>query len=263
MHLQAVSRAKAQENAAARRSSAADDEAAAAEDEGGRRAYECVGGGRRRDCWHKGGRDPARDRRCDEEVPAGASGSCEGPRRRAEPQARNWCAASTCDHPPFTCADECARAAHYAWLGWRQRATARPTARARRTASRAGRTWADASDYCECGGGRRVRAARRQALDDDGRRDTIRCADECARGEATEVLGLAAGARVQDLERGIPAAEPELHPDKLRRSWARRGGGGRAAVCRGARARTTWCRIPTRACSTRWGTRRSRRRSST
>ena len=54
--------------------------------------------------------------------------------------------------------------------------------------------------------------------DDDGRRDTIRCADECARGESPfEVLGLAAGARDRDLKQAFRRLSLKLHPDKLRR----------------------------------------------
>ena len=215
---EAVSRAKAQEKAAAKAAKAADEEAAAAEAaKAGAEAYECVGWRQTRDCSHKGGRDPARDRRCDEEVPAGASGSCEcrGARSRKQKMVR----ASTCDHPPFTCADECARAAHYACHGWRQtgNCSADGPREEDKDLSCGQNVAADASGYCECGGGRRV--ARPDGCgDDDGRRDTIRCADECARGESPfEVLGLAAGARDRDLKQAFRRLSLKLHPDKLRR----------------------------------------------
>ena len=131
---------------------------------------------------------------CSATIAPGASGACEC-RGLTDRQLRSV-RRSTCDHTPFTCEDECQRAAHYACVAWRatQGCTADgprlPTADQPCDAEPPEQT----AGYCECGGGRRVPRPPRCGGDAVTPGASSSCDDECARGESLyEVLGLAEG----------------------------------------------------------------------
>ena len=181
--------------------------------------FGCVGWRQTSGCSAAGRREPGGDKACDAAVPPGASGYCEC---RGLKDGAAWrVRLSSCDHPPFTCADECARAAHYACVAWRQTAGCSADGDREPAADRtcAERVAESASGYCECGGGRRV--PRPPGCGGGGGGGgggaSFRCEDECSRGEDLyEMLGLSEGATEAALKRAFRQMSLRLHPDKQR-----------------------------------------------
>ena len=182
-------------------------------------AYSCVGWRQTHGCDPDGRRDHKLELACSAPVPSGASGYCvcTGATDGAIKRVR----LSTCDHPEFTCAAECARASHYDCDGWRQ--TGNCTADGPREDSRDLAcnvvVPAGVSGFCECGGGaRRVpRPSGCSAEDLGGVEGT--CGAVCARGESLyEMLGIAEGKDASDgaIKQAFRRLSLKLHPDKQR-----------------------------------------------
>ena len=183
-------------------------------------------------CDANGRRDRKGDKGCDETVPSGASGFCEcagmvdGTTRRVR--------LSSCDHMPFTCQAECARAIHYDCDGWRQ--TGNCTADGPREEDR-DKTCEESvpggvSGYCECAGGAR-RVARPPGCKVDEPAET--CFSVCARGESLyQMLGVHDGAPESLVKKEFRKISLKLHPDKQRTAESKQNAAARFAEVRAA-----------------------------
>ena len=134
-------------------------------------AATCVGWRQTGGCTPEGPRESDADRRCGDEVPAGASGYCEcAGGARAAP--------SDCQHEAFTCADMCAAAAAGAagaGAGWKQTGGCVPSGPREDGADLAcdAAVPAGASGYCQCADGRKAK----ESTCDHG---SFKCGEACA-----------------------------------------------------------------------------------
>ena len=197
-------------------------------------SYRCLGWRQTSGCDPNGRSDKAHDQDCRAVVPSGASGfcECEGTADGRRVRVR----LSECDHPTFSCQEECHRASHYFCLGWRQ--TGNCTADGPREESLdlpCGATVpAGVSGYCECGTGATTRRVPRPpgcSKDDESER----CEDVCKRGEGLyALLGLAEGASESSIKQAFRRLSLKLHPDKQRSAEAREQVAARFAEVRDA-----------------------------
>lgn len=175
---------------------------------------QCVGWRNTAQCNPTAARDPGGDRGCSDNVPPGASGFCEcmSSRLGRTFQARR----STCDHPEFSCARECARADHYACVGWRQTAGCSADGEREEQNDKPCNfdVPAGVSGYCECGGGRRVPRAPGCNRDEG----SARCDDVCGRGETLyEVMGVDEAVSERDLKQARGRRVTAVRPPRFDR----------------------------------------------
>jgi len=226
--------------------------------------YSCLGWRQTHGCDPDGLRDEHADRACSDMVPAGASGYCEcagaldGRRRRVR--------LSGCDHAPFECESECARAAHYDCDGWHQTGNCSSDGPREPELDRDcdAEVSASVSGYCSChGGARRVARPAGCASDWALIPSDLRCRFVCARGEGLyevgpcafpvlnlcvtlsglphcmQVLGLPeeggdGGVSEQAIKQSFRRLSLKLHPDKQRTAEQREFAARRFAEVRAA-----------------------------
>ena len=176
------------------------------------------------------------DRTCDEVVESGASGFCECRHPDRPVRVRKV----SCQHRSFTCRDACRDWQRHECVGWRQ--TGGCSADGPREPGLD--SWCgavvdgDASGYCECGGGRRIKKAGCIGKDSPDF-EPFTCAAECEREEDLyETLDVPQTATRQDIKRAFRRLSLKLHPDKQQHRGRRRRGNSAAAAAAAAAGAT-------------------------
>lgn len=160
-------------------------------------------------CRSDGPREKDGDKPCSQEIATGASGYCECANKR---KAR----ASTCDHRPFRCVDECRVLARYTCVAWRQTGNCDPAGEREPQADRPCNAVIDPgfSGHCECGGGRTIR---KPGCQHGEHLDSFRCEDLCqAEPDVYEELGIDSSANEKEIKQAFRKLSLKYHPDKTR-----------------------------------------------
>jgi len=191
---------------------------------GWRQTHGCDPNGRRERGSYEGG--------CDTNIDAGRSGFCEcqgltdGKPHRVRP--------SSCDHMPFTCTTECARASFYTCDGWRQTGGCQPDGPREESLDQTCDQVVSpgVSGYCECAGGAR-RVARPAGCSSNDVAES--CSAVCARGESLyAMLGVPEGAAEAAVKQAFRKSSLKLHPDKQRTAESKETAAARFTEVRAA-----------------------------
>lgn len=159
-------------------------------------------------CDPRGARSGA-GKHCEAQVESGDSGYCECRNGRKAREVG-------CGHRPFSCEVECKQLRRYVCIGWRQTSGCSPDgdreAQHDQTCKQV--IQPDASGYCECGDGRKIR---KPGCQHGEVMDAFTCEDQClAEPDLYEELGVDSSAPDKAIKQAFRKLSLKFHPDKTR-----------------------------------------------